>query len=109
MRREVFFESMVRDGVGSELVPARLNVTRPELPPRVLRRMNLAMSVASEDNTCSHSPPQELQDDGSVVTQGKILLPGRELYYNATGLDEEQAEQWLVDTHAECKRNRCAS
>lgn len=57
-QREVHFESMLRDGVGSELVPARRNVTSPELPARVLRRMQLAQSIASVDSTCSNSPPE---------------------------------------------------
>ncbi|XP_034242493.1 phospholipid-transporting ATPase ABCA1-like isoform X2 [Thrips palmi] len=101
-QKEVHFESMERDGVGSELVPGRRNVTT-ELPARVLRRLSLAKSVASSDNTCTNSPPQLQEEDGSTATQNHITLPGGELYYNATDVD---AEQWIVDTYGDCKRNR---
>ncbi|KAE8742746.1 ABC-transporter, subfamily A member 02 [Frankliniella occidentalis] len=91
-------QSMRRDGVGSELVPSRRRLASPELPVRVQRRMELAKSIASADNTCANSPPQI---DG--VPQSRMILPGKELYYNGTGVE---LEQWIVDTYPDCKRNR---
>ncbi|KAK3930971.1 ATP-binding cassette sub-family A member 12 [Frankliniella fusca] len=97
-QRLVHFKSMLRDGVGSELVPSRRNVTSPQLPVRVLRRMELGKTIASTDNTCVNSPPEI-----DAIPQSHLTLPGKELYYNGTGVD---LEQWIIDTYPECKRNR---
>lgn len=45
------------------------------------------------------------EEDGKAMAQNHIWLPGGELYYNGTNVD---AEQWIVDTYSDCKRNRSA-
>ena len=52
-RRQAYLDAMLRDGVGSGLVPERHNLSNPELPVRIQRRLERVKEIASADNTCT--------------------------------------------------------